>query len=585
MHHLSPPVARLLELAGASWMLGSAACLSALCSVGACGGKSELGKYHMLDDAGTVGGGTSVLEVECGRFERYSSPGRSIAVEATATSPYRLVWQQWTLAGLPAESTAALSDTHGATATLVPDTTGDYALAFAARDEAGNSASCNVRVHSIVGPPAAICPEDELLTRPGAPIAVQGDGYDDVAVVAYRWSVASAPPGAATPALAPLDQPVTHFTAEAQGRYELSLTVFDGDTSSDSCLAVVHVAPPPVAICPEGSLDVPTRVESVITGQATGSVGELTASWQLVERPPGSSASVAPTTGTSTRLVADRQGEYRLRLTVRDGLGQQDSCDVLVVGLPTPPSVTCSARVETRPLVVTPLSGSAQDDGRVVSYHWSLLQTPVGSAALPPEPASSATTQFAPDIAGVYQLELVALDDDGQMGTCASEVVALATEGLRLELFWDAAPDMDLHLLHPNGSYWHTDLDCHYGNCRVPGLNWYPGNPAANPRLDVDDMDGYGPENINIDEPEPGIYRVGAHAYTGSSRTVNLRVYCGGSETVPRASYGPVELPSDYFWRIVDVEITGGGCVLHDLSLPDGTANIEADYSGENEPR
>jgi uncharacterized protein YfaP (DUF2135 family) len=55
------------------------------------------------------------------------------------------------------------------------------------------------------------------------------------------------------------------------------------------------------------------------------------------------------------------------------------------------------------------------------------------------------------------------------------------------------------------------------------------------PRLDLDDVNGFGPENINIEEPEvPMDYLIGVYYYRhdGSGRERNtvatIRVYIGG---------------------------------------------------------
>ena len=36
---------------------------------------------------------------------------------------------------------------------------------------------------------------------------------------------------------------------------------------------------------------------------------------------------------------------------------------------------------------------------------------------------------------------------------------------------------------------------------------------GPNPRLDIDDTNGFGPENINIDEPQEGKYHIYVHYY------------------------------------------------------------------------
>ena len=112
-------------------------------------------------------------------------------------------------------------------------------------------------------------------------------------------------------------------------------------------------------------------------------------------------------------------------------------------------------------------------------------------------------------------------------------------------------------------------------------LEWGSPGQNDNPRLDIDDTDGFGPENINITTPYDGTYRVGIHVYRGSgSHRVTVRVYCGGSTTTPRNTFGPVTLrdsPNE-FWRVADVTISGATCTVTDLNRG-GSPWIEPDSS------
>ena len=129
-------------------------------------------------------------------------------------------------------------------------------------------------------------------------------------------------------------------------------------------------------------------------------------------------------------------------------------------------------------------------------------------------------------------------------------------------LFRHAACGRQLHLLRAGGDRWRTNEDCYYVNCIGRGPDW--GGPGAedNPRLDIDNTSGFGPENINIEEPEPGVYRIGVYAYRGTARGATVRVHCGGSTTEPQEIFGPRRIDgtgsTHDFWRVADVRIEAG---------------------------
>jgi hypothetical protein len=472
----------------------------------------------------------------------------------------------------------------GERTTLTPDAVGDYALTFSATNADGISGSCEVVVHSVVGPPVAICPEGGLVTGAGEPLELMGDAFDDVAVVRQLWEVVSGPGMAFVD---PPDTLSTTFFADVPGDYVVSLTVVDNDMATDTCRFPIRVTAPPQVFCPMSPILAPTRQPVTVTARADDETGIESVSWEMVSRPDGSTARLRPTDEPSTRMTPDRQGSYQLVFTATDTDGLTSSCEVEVIGTPTPPE--CSdMTIDTRPLTETTVTGMGVDDGTIVGWRWRLIDSPPGSAARAPSPPGEMTTRFTPDIAGEYRLELTITDDDGDIGRCVYLLRAIASEGLRIEMNWDTdGTDMDTHLLRPlpEGTSWFDDNDCYYGNCNESGgdiLEWGAPGRDDNPRLDLDDVDGFGPENINVDDPQPGTYRVGIHAFRGTG-TVTVRIYCGGSTTAPRETFGPTTIRGppggssfdNDFWRVADVEITrAGSCRITELFSSAGGPHI-----------
>lgn len=172
-------------------------------------------------------------------------------------------------------------------------------------------------------------------------------------------------------------------------------------------------------------------------------------------------------------------------------------------------------------------------DGAIVDYSWTLVTAPAGATSTMP-PGTANRRNFLPDVAGDYVGELIVTDDSGLTSEpCYATLTATAGEGLWIEMFWEySGDDMDLHLVNGTGALM-SNQDCYYANCTWSSLDWGTrGNPDDDPILDLDDIPGVGPENINIAVPARGTYTVYVHDYPGSAyigrNNVTVNVYEGG---------------------------------------------------------
>ncbi len=211
------------------------------------------------------------------------------------------------------------------------------------------------------------------------------------------------------------------------------------------------------------------------------------------------------------------------------------------------------------PFETARFDGSASydpNDLEIIGYEWALTMAPDGNgAALGAN--TGPTTSITPQLAGTYVVELNVINELGLRSEepCVIALEATPDEDLWVEMFWShSGEDMDLHMLRPGGSP-RTGTDCYFANCKS-GLDWgTTGEDADDPILDLDDIPGVGPENINVSDPEPGEFTVFVHDYqfTGvrpEPTDVTVNIYLGGEQVFSETRRITGENTDEYFARV-----------------------------------
>jgi len=217
-------------------------------------------------------------------------------------------------------------------------------------------------------------------------------------------------------------------------------------------------------------------------------------------------------------------------------------------------------------VVLTGADSQVGTPGRtIVAYSWVLQSKPTESTVVLTSPTavetafsfnSSGADRRGLDVAGTYVVRLTVTDSESLQSTNDARVTlnAVPGEDLHVQVTWDHGDaDIDLHLVRNNG-FPYTDEDCYYANCKgANGLDW--GGGGGNPHLDVDDIDGFGPENINIAQPNNGTYQVAVHYYAPHSGTVevgiNVKIFVRGGL---RGEYTRQLTACNQYWAVADVE-------------------------------
>lgn len=106
---------------------------------------------------------------------------------------------------------------------------------------------------------------------------------------------------------------------------------------------------------------------------------------------------------------------------------------------------------------------------------------------------------------GLFSLNFCVYDTEGQVSnvvTTEVKVLRLGTGSLQVSLSWNTASDQDLYVIDPDGET----------------ISYTNRTSTSGGQLDLDDTDGYGPENIFwIDNAPDGEYEVSVDDYSGTS--------------------------------------------------------------------
>jgi hypothetical protein len=232
-----------------------------------------------------------------------------------------------------------------------------------------------------------------------------------------------------------------------------------------------------------------------------------------------------------------------------------------------------AAAVEVQPLDDVVLTGQRSTPGTaggsIVSRRWTLVQRAPGSAVTL-DNETSPTPRFVldngnsgVDAAGTYIVSLTVTDNLGATSSNEANVVinVVPRQGLTVQLTWDSASarDIDLHLNRGStATGWCTNDDCNFSNSNP---NW--GGGDADPSLDLDDTSGFGPENINIDNPNDGAYTVAATYYGGTGSTFAIvKIFSDGQLL---GEYGGDLGSTGDHWLPVRIEKNAGIISLVDL--------------------
>lgn len=253
----------------------------------------------------------------------------------------------------------------------------------------------------------------------------------------FSWTLVSKP-ATSSAAIKGTGSAVT-VTPDMPGTYIASVRVTDSKgvfTDKQASLVVVANSAPvtSVALSATYSATPATAATRTVTVGAsilldgTGSKdadGDIvTTTWELISLPVGSHAALA-VDGKTARLNTDVAGTYQVRARGMDPSGAYSETIYPFAAVGAAPQVVVVASVDSNPLndgassvsatagyLLSLSSAGTNPDGLNLSYAWTLVAKPDGSAATL-DVATSAYTQFVPDVLGEYVVKLLVTTPDG----------------------------------------------------------------------------------------------------------------------------------------------------------------------------
>ncbi|MBI5409122.1 MAG: tandem-95 repeat protein, partial [Nitrospirae bacterium] len=302
-----------------------------------------------------------------------------------------------------------------------------------------NTATVTITINSINDAPTADAGADQNAYINNT-VQLNGSGSNDVEgdSLTYNWSFVSKPAGSVA-ALSDPNAVNPTFTVDKKGDYVVQLIVNDGDLDSAPdtvTITILNTAP-----AANAGPDQTAYVTNTVTLNGAGSTdidGDLlTYSWSFVSRPAGSAAVLSDGSAVNPTFAIDKFGVYTVQLIVNDGTEDSAPDTVVINTLNSAPVANAGPdqTMHAGSAVNLDGSGSSDVDGDPLTYNWSFVSRPAGSAALLLG-ADAYNPSFTADTPGDYVIQLIV--NDGTVDSASDTVVISTTNSAPVA---NAGPD------------------------------------------------------------------------------------------------------------------------------------------------
>lgn len=319
----------------------------------------------------------------------------------------------WSFVSIPSGSAAALSNPTAPKPTFVADVYGNYTVQLVVNDGYHSSAPSQVIISTQDSAPVANAGPNQTVPTQTL-VQLNGSASTDVDgnPLTYSWSFTSLPTGSQA-ALSNPTSVMPTFTTDKVGAYVVQLVVNDGIlNSAPSSVTISDVSSPPVANAgPNQTVNVGATVQLNGSGSTDIDGYPLTYQWSFLSLPTGSSATLSNAAIVNPTFVADVPGNFVLQLIVTANGVNSTPSTVTIGNSDIVPIANAGPAQTVTPgtLVTLNGSGSTDSDNKPLTYQWTLLSVPPGSAATLTQP-TSVNPYFTADISGNYVVQLIVND-------------------------------------------------------------------------------------------------------------------------------------------------------------------------------
>ena len=227
------------------------------------------------------------------------------------------------------------------------------------------------------------------------------------------------------------------FLAEETGRLYYRIDVTE-----------LEAATPPTAVITVDNPNPKVGAREVLPGAGSDPVSgtALTYAWTLDQAPAGSAVTIASTASADQSFVPDLAGAYVFGLVVTNSGGASSApvsatVTATAVLVNSAPHAVIDAPQDVSEGSLIQLSGAGSSDADLdaLTYAWTLVTKPTGSAAAL-DAAAQARTRFTGDLPGSYVVELVV--NDGTLdSTVARETITVHPVSVNAPPTVDAGPE------------------------------------------------------------------------------------------------------------------------------------------------